>query len=87
MLECGLAIKPEAGNTHHGKLYRQHAAATIRRSNPDVTFCHMSAGHCASMDSLRTDNLDVLHPIIAEVILDVFDKRLLMPCQPLGIVA
>jgi hypothetical protein len=23
----------------------------------NVTFCHLSAGHCASMDSLRTDNL------------------------------
>jgi hypothetical protein len=87
VLECGLAIEPEAGNTHHGKLYRQHAAATIRRSNPDVTFCHLSAGHYPSMDSLRTDNLDVRHPIIAEVILNVFDKRLLVPSQPLGIVA
>ena len=50
-------------------------------------FCHLSAGHCASMDSLRTDNLDVRHPITAEVILNVFDKRLLVPSQPLGIVA
>src|SRR5271166_844136 len=53
----------------------------------NVTFCHLSAGHFASMDSLRTDNLDVRHPITAEVILNVFDKRLLVPSQPLGIVA
>lgn len=53
----------------------------------NVTFCHLSAVHCASMDSLRTDNLDVRHPITAEVILNVFDKRLLVPSQPLGIVA
>jgi hypothetical protein len=52
-----------------------------------VTYCHQSAGHCASMDSLRTNNLDILHPIPAEVILKVFDKRLLVPSQPLGIVA
>ena len=39
------------------------------------------------MDSLRTDNLNVRHPITAEVILNVFDKRLLVPSQPLGIVA
>src|ERR1700692_1675836 len=24
VLECGSAIEPEAGNPHHGKLYRQH---------------------------------------------------------------
>jgi hypothetical protein len=24
VLECGSAIDPEAGNPHHGKLYRQH---------------------------------------------------------------
>jgi hypothetical protein len=50
-------------------------------------FCHLSAGHCASMDSLRTGNLDVRHPITAEVILNVFDKRLPVTSQPLGIVA
>jgi hypothetical protein len=44
-------------------------------------------GRFASMDSLRTDNLDVRHPITAEVILNVFDKRLLVPSQPLGVVA
>jgi hypothetical protein len=53
----------------------------------NVTFCHLSAGHCASMDSLCAANLDVRHPITAEVILNVFDKRLLVPSQPLGIVA
>ena len=41
----------------------------------------------SSTDSLRTDNLDVRHPITAEVILNMFDKRLLVPSQPLGIVA
>jgi hypothetical protein len=51
------------------------------------TFRQLYAGHCASMGSLRTDNLDVRHPIRAEVILNVFDKRLLVPSQPLGIVA
>ena len=37
--------------------------------------------------SVRTDNLDVRHPITAEVTLNVFDKHLLVPSQPLGIVA
>jgi hypothetical protein len=41
----------------------------------------------STMDSLRTHNLDVRHPITPEVILNVFDKRLLVPSQPLGIVA
>ena len=39
------------------------------------------------MDSLRTDNLNVRHPITPEILLDVLHQRLLVLDQPLGIIA
>jgi hypothetical protein len=63
------------------------AAATVWRSNPERHFLSPVCRPLRFMDSLRTDNLDVRHPITAEVILNVFDKRLLVPSQPRGIVA